>query len=139
MIDDVNNTCKVFAHICFNVVRFCQKLRQTVVEVGSNDFVNPALFIVLIKFVETICEQAVCGADEYTFCVALFDLLCNIQHTFAGRNHIIDDNNIFAFYGITQKFVCNDWVLTVYNSRVVTTFVEHTHVYAEDVGEVHGS
>ena len=139
MVDDVNDTCKIFAHICFDVVRLGQKLRQTVVEVGSNDFVNPAFFVVFIEFIKTICKQTVCGADEYTVCVAHYDQLCNIQHTFTGRNHIVDDDNIFAFYGITKEFVSNDWVFTVYNGRVVTTFVEHTHVYTEDVGEVYGS
>ena len=33
----------------------------------------------------------------------------------------------------------NDRVLSVYDCGIVTAFIEHTHVYAKDIGEVNGS
>ena len=65
--------------------------------------------------------------------MTLFDLLCNIEHTLSGRDHIIDDNNILALNGIAKELMSNDRVLAVYNSGVIAAFVEHTHIDAEDI------
>ena len=64
MIDDINDTCKVFAHICFYVVRFSKKLRNAVVQVSSDNLVDPSLFVVFVKFVQTVCKQTVGGTDN---------------------------------------------------------------------------
>ena len=84
-------------------------------------------------------EQTVGCADEYTSGFTLFELTGNIQHTFSGCDHVINDNNIFALYGITEEFVSNDRVFAVDNSGIVAAFVEHTHIYAKNIGKVYGS
>ena len=71
--------------------------------------------------------------------LSFLDLFGNIQHTFSGCDHVINDNNIFALYGITEEFVSNDRVFAVDNSGVVAAFVEHTHIYAKNIGKVYGS
>ena len=75
VVDDINNTCKILAHVCFYVVRSGQKLRDTVVQVGGDNLVDPAFLIVSVKFIHALSEQTVSGADKYTVCVALLDLL----------------------------------------------------------------
>ena len=38
VVDDIHNTCKIFAHICFHIVRSGKKLRNTVVQVGCDNW-----------------------------------------------------------------------------------------------------
>ena len=71
MIDNVDDTCQIFAHIRLNIVRFCQKFRVTVVQVRGDYLVDVSLLIILIKLIQTVSEQTISGADKYTFCVAL--------------------------------------------------------------------
>ena len=35
--------------------------------------------------------------------------------------------------------MCNDRIFTIYDGRIITAFVEHTHINTEYVGEVYGS
>ena len=139
MVDDVDDACQVFAHVCFHIVGLCEKLCRAVIQVGGDDLVRPAFLVVFIEFVQTVCEKTVGGADEYTACLALLQLAGNIQHTLAGGNHIIDDDHILAFHGGAQKFVGNNGILAVDNGGIVAAFVEHAHVHAEDIGKIYGS
>ena len=139
MVDDVHDTCKVFAHVCFDVIWSREQFRITVVQVGGDNLVNPAFLIVFIEFLETVCEQTVSSTDEDTLCFTFLDLLGNIEHTLSGRDHIVDDDNILALYGISEEFMGNDRVFAVDNGRIITTFVEHTHINTEDVREIYCS
>ena len=139
MVDNINNTCKILAHICLYIVRSGQKLRDTVIQVSSDNLVDPALLIVSVKFIHALSKQTVSGADKYTVCVALFDLFGNIKHTFTGGDHIVNNDNVLALYGVTKKLMCYNRVLAVYNGGIITSLIEHTHVYAKDIGEVHRS
>ena len=139
MVDDIDNACKVFAHVCFYIVWLCEKLRNTVIQVGSDHFIDPSLFIVFIEFGKSICEKTISGAYKYTLCMTLLDLFCHIQHTLARGNHIIDDNYILSFHRITKKFVGYDRILAVYDHRIVPALIEHTHVNAQNIGEIYGS
>ena len=139
MVDDIDDTCKIFAHVCFNIIFFCEELRKTIVQVCGDDSVNPTLLIIFIKFGKSLCEKTISSTDKYSFGFSLLDLFGNIQHTFSGCDHVINDNNIFALYGITEEFVSNDRVFAVDNSGVVAAFVEHTHIYAKNIGKVYGS
>ena len=62
-----------------------------------------------------------------------------IEWAAQSGSYIIEDDYVFSFYGRAKEFVCYDRVTSVYDGCVVTAFVEHTHVYTENVGEVHGS
>ena len=62
-----------------------------------------------------------------------------INHDVSVGNHVIDNYNIFAFYGISEEFMCNNRILSIDDCRVITTFVEHTHIYSKDVGEIYSS
>ena len=43
MVDDIDDTCKIFAHICFDIVWTVKKLRNTIVKVGCDDSFRIAL------------------------------------------------------------------------------------------------
>ena len=88
MVDNINNTCKILAHICLYIVRSGQKLRDTVIQVSSDNLVDPALLIVSVKFIHALSKQTVSGADKYTVCVALLDLFGNIKHTLGMERYI---------------------------------------------------
>ena len=66
MVDDIDDTCKIFAHICFDIVWTVEKFRNTVVKVGCDDSVQPAFFVIFVKFSYAVCKQTVGCADEYT-------------------------------------------------------------------------
>ena len=139
MIDDVDDAGKVFAHVGFHIVRLREQLRDTVIQVGGDDFVDPAFFIVSVEFSQTFGEKAVGCADEDPARFALLDLFCHIQHAFAGGDHVVDDDHIFSFNRITQEFVGNDGILAVDYGGVVSSLIEHAHIHAQNVGEIHGS
>ncbi len=40
---------------------------------------------------------------------------------------------------IPQKFMCDNRVLSLYDSGIITAFVEHPHVHAGHVGEIDGT
>ena len=139
MIDDVHNTCKIFAHISLYIVRSGEKLRNTVVQVCGDNLINPAFLIVSIKFIHALSKQTIGGADEYTVSVALLDLFGNIKHTLAGGDHVIDNDNVLTLHRVTKELVSYDRVLAVYNGGIITSLVEHTHIYAKNIGEVYSS
>ena len=139
MVDDIHNTCKIFAHICFHIVRSGKKLRNTVVQVGCDNLVNPAFLIVSVKFIHTFCKQTVSSADEYTVGVTFFDLFGNVKHTFSRRNHVVDDNNVFTFYRVAKELMSYDGVLAIYHCGIITSLIEHAHINAQNIGKIYGS
>ena len=139
MIDDIDDTCKIFAHVCFDIVWAVKKLRNTIVKVGCDDSVQPAFFVIFIKFGYAICKQTVGCADEYTSCLTLFQLTGNIQHTLSGRDHIVDDDNILAFYRVAKEFMSYDRILSVDYSGVIAAFIEHTHINSKNIGKIYST
>ena len=72
VVDDIHDAGQIFAHICLDIIRTFQKLLGTVIQVRSDQAVQIAFFVVFVKFVQTIGEQAVGGADEYAAGIALY-------------------------------------------------------------------
>ena len=136
MIQSVDQKCDIFAHITVDIVRFRQKIRRLVDQVGCQDTVDDTILVRLIKLIHTVREQTECSGSEDTFRFALFQLFGNIKDTFSGRDHIVDDDHIFSIYGSSEEFVGNDRVSSVDDACVITTFVEHTHIQSEDVCQV---
>ena len=109
MIDDIDDTCKIFAHICFHIVRSGKKLRNTVVQVCGDNLYRSSLFRnIQSNLASPSVNSPLCSADKHALCVTLFDLLCHIQHTLSGGDHIVDNNNVLAFYRIAKELVCHD-------------------------------
>ena len=40
---------------------------------------------------------------------------------------------------IPQEFMCDNRVLAVYDRRIITALVEHSHIYAENIGKIYGA
>ena len=139
MVKRIDDACHIFAHLCRLIPRTGNEFRCTVGQVGGDDFADIAFLIVSIEFLQTICEEAEGGADKDVVSAALFDLFCNVEHTLTGGDHIVDDDNIFSCYGIAEKLMCHDRVLSVYDGGVISSLIEHTHIDAEHVGEVYGT
>ena len=137
MVQGINDQCDELTHISFYKVRFLIKFRWEICKVCCDNFTDISLIIILIEFIKSVCEQSECCTYKDTSGVTLFQLFCNIKHTFSGRNHIINDKDILSCYIITEELMGNDWVLSIYNRRVVTTFVEHTHINTKHVREVY--
>jgi len=110
-----------------------------IIQVRSNHFMDITLFIILIKLLQSICKQAKRSTNKYTICIPVFQLFCHIQHALAGRNHIINNDHILAGYRVAQELMSNDRVFTIYNGRIITTFVEHTHINTKNIGEIYSS
>ncbi len=136
MVQRVDDQSQEFTHIGNDEIRAFGNFRRQIGQVGSDDAGNIAFFIVLIEFFQTVCEQAEGGADDDILCATFFQLFGNIAHSFSGRNHVIHDDNGFAGDIGSQEFVGDDRIFAVYDGRVITAFVEHTHVHAEDIGKI---
>ena len=108
VIQSVDNACQIFAHFRRFVPGPCDELRCPVGQVGRDDLCYIALLIIFIKFAEAVCEESEGGAYKYILCAAFFYLLGDIQHAFAGRDHIIDNDDILPGYGIAEEFMGDD-------------------------------
>ena len=64
MIDGVDNGSGEFGHIRLQVPVAGQQLRGTVIQVGGDDVVEIAAFVIFIKFLKAVCEQSEGTADD---------------------------------------------------------------------------
>ncbi len=60
----------------------------------------------------------------------------NLKNCITGRNHIIDQDHIFALKVWTEEFVSCDWVTSIDSLGVIQTFVIHTHINTKDIGKI---
>ena len=139
MVQGINDKRKELAHVRRDKIRFVVQLRREIGQVRGDHFIDITLFIVFIKFIKTVREKTECGADEYPARIAFFYLSCNVQHASARGDHIVDDDHILAVYVVPEEFMGDDRVLAVYDHGIIAAFIEHTHVYPQNVGEVYGS
>lgn len=58
MIQVVDNQGDVLAHVHVDVVRTGEKLRRLVHQVGGQDAVDQAVFIILIELIQPVRKQA---------------------------------------------------------------------------------
>src|SRR5699024_12562639 len=54
----------------------------------------------------------------------------------AGGDHIVDKDHVLALQLRSQEFVGGNGVTTVYHTGIIQTFVIHTHINAQDIGEI---
>ena len=128
MIQTIHDTCCEFCHISFYIIWLCEKLRITIIQIRGNYFIDIFFLIEFVEFFKSIGEETECRADKYSSGLAILQLFRNIQHTFSGRNHIVNNYYVFAFYRGAKEFMSHNRVLSIDDDRVVTSFVEHSHI-----------
>lgn len=98
MIQVIDNQRNILAHIHIDIIRTGQKLRSLVNEIRRQNPVNDTVLIVLIKLCKTVREETKGCTDEDFSCLSALEFLCDILHALAGRNHIVNDDDILALY-----------------------------------------
>ena len=116
-----------------------QKARLLIGQVCRQDGIEQPLLVGLIELLQPVCEQSEGCTDEDPFCLALFQLLCNLNGAFAGGDHVIDDDDILAGHVRTEEFVRNDRMLPVHGGGIIPSLVKHAHIDAEHVGHIDGA
>ena len=91
------------------------------------------------KYYKSGSKETKCSYTEYSSGMLILQLTAYIQHAFTGSYHIIYYDYIFSVHVITEEFMCNNRVLSVYNLCVVTSLVEHSHINTEVVSKVNSS
>ena len=136
MVQRIDQKSDVFAHVAADVIFAGQKLRGLIYQVSSQYAIEQSFFVSLIEFFHTIGEQTKGGIQEDSFRMKGFQLSCYINHALTGGDHVINDQNIFSFYIAAQKLMGNDWIASIDYFRVITAFVEHTHVYTQHICQI---
>ncbi len=139
MIQGINEQSNVFAHVAVDIIRTLQELRRLINQVGCKDLGNNTLLISLVEFVQTAGEKAECGENKDASCFARLQFLCNLQHTVARGNHIIHNDHVLSFDIASQKFMGDNGVAAVDYLGVVSSLVKHTHIQAQNIGQVDGA
>ena len=116
MVQRINNQSEELAHIGLYKIRFLIKNWRKVRQVGGDDLVNVAFVIIVVETVKAVCEKPESSAYKDSAGIAFLELLCHIQHTPSGRDHIIYDDHIFPAHVVAEKFVCDDRILSAYDS-----------------------
>ena len=116
MIKSINDQGDIFTHITGDVVIFCKKLRRLIDQVCSEQFVKHSCLMSLIKFLESVCKQSESRADINSACSSFLEERRNLKNCITGRNHIIDQDHIFALKVWTEEFVSCDRVTSVDSS-----------------------
>ena len=98
MIQRIDDICDVFAHIAVDIVRFGKKFRCLVGQIRCYHAVDNAIFHCLVELVQTVGKQTKGRDNEDAVGLALLQFCCHINHTLAGRNHIIYDNDILTLH-----------------------------------------
>ena len=57
--------------------------------------------------------------------------------SYLGMSDVVDDDDVLAGQGGSQELMGYDGVLAIYDGGVVSSFIEHTQVDTQDVGEVY--
>ena len=91
--------------------------------------------IVFIKLIQSIRKEAERRTDKNPPRASFLDLSRYIQHAAAGRDHVIDDQNILPLHRSADEFMCDNRVLPVHDPRVIPALIKYTDVYAQNIGE----
>ncbi len=115
MVQIVDDGGKVLAHVGRRKPRTALDFRLYIIEVGDDDLVNPSLLIRIVESIRAVGKESECTADENTFRVKLLELARSIEHTAAGGDHVVDDDDVPSLDVASKKFMCDDGVLSVYD------------------------
>src|SRR5699024_1104951 len=108
MVERFNQKSDVLAHIYVNIIGLGKKLLRLINQICRQYPVYQSFLISLIKSLQTVGEQSEGRTHKDAACFAALQLCCNIDHTVAGRNHIINNNDILTFYIASQKLMRNN-------------------------------
>ena len=136
VVQCVDDQCNVFAQIAANIVITCKKFRILINKVCGKKLIKSSFCICCIEFFHSFCKESEGCADENLSCPTFLQKRCNLQNTSAGRNHIIDKDNIFAFKLWSEEFVSSDRMTAFDHLGIVKTSVIHTHVNTKNVSKV---
>ena len=139
MIQCINDQCDIFAHIACDVIRFGKKLRCLINKVCSKKFIKDTVLVSFVKFFHSFGEETEGGADKDLAGATFFKKRCDLKDALTGRNHIIDQDDIFAFKLWSEELVSCDRMAAFDHFAVVKTAVVHTHVHAKNVCKIDGS
>ncbi len=139
MIHKVDDGGQELAHVGFQIIRLLPQHGRLVAQVGGDDPVEVAFLVSLVESCKTVCKKAEGTADEHSFGVHFLKLSGGINHAAAGGDHVVYDDGVLAVDIIPQKLMGYDGILAVYDGRVIPSFIEHTGIYAQHVGEVNAA
>ena len=122
-VHEVADGGRELAHLGFYVIGAGQEFRDLVGQVGGDDPVEPALFVGRVEGFHAVREEAEGCADEHPLRAHLLQLPGGIQHAAAGRDHVVDDDDIPALDIVPQEFVRHDGILAVDDDGVVPALV----------------
>ena len=137
MVQSHDEVCGVLGDVNIDVPVTSQQLRHTVGQVGAGDVVQNAVGHSLIELLEAAGEEREGGVGDDALCAALFQVGGNFQHTLAGSDNVVSDEDSLALDGIAQILVSDDGVAAIDHAGVIAALVEHTQVAAQHAGEVH--
>ena len=139
MIQMLNNIGNILGHIAVDIVFTAQKLRRLVYQICRQHLIKNTLLICLIKLFQSVRKQTKCRTHKDFSCTAAFEILCYINHTVTGRNHVVNDQQIFSAHIAAQKLMRHDRITTVDDPGIVAPLVEHTHINTQVIGHIDGT
>ena len=134
MVQGGDDEGDIFAHIGFNKPFGFRQLRLAVGQVGGNDPIDETVAIGFFKGINTVGEEGKGAAREDAVGLALFQLFRQVDDAFAAGQHIVRDEDVFAFHAVTQVFMSDNGVAAVHDAGVITTLVEQTHIQPQNRG-----
>ena len=87
--------------------------------------------------VASVGEQTEGGKTEHAVCALFLQLAADIDHGFAGRDHIVHHDRVFSVQILSEVLMRFNRVSAVDNNRIVAALVEHTDVQSEHRRIVH--
>ena len=139
MIEGIDDQRNEFAQVTAAVIWLREKLRPLVDQVGCQQGVENAFLPGFIKLVQPVRKQTECRADEDPSGSEGFQFLRDLKDSIAGRDHIIQKDNILSLHRRAKEFMGNDGILSVHRYRIVPSPVEHPHVYPQHVCHIDGT
>ena len=137
MIDSLDEVCDILGAVYLMEPRSLEELGSPVCEVCTEHAVDDTVVISLIELFKSVCEDSISSVSEYSLSLLLLELISNIEHGLTRRDDIVRYEYVLILNRISEVFMSNDRIASVYDSRVVTSLIEHTHFNAEHRSIVH--
>ena len=99
MIQRINDQRSIFTHINTYIIWAGKQFRCLIDAVGRQNFGNDPLFIVSVKLSKAVGGQSGGNGHKNSISFVLNQNHGHMQHTYAGRDHIIDDKYVIAYHG----------------------------------------
>ena len=128
VVQVVDDQRDVLAEIGDRIIRALEEFRTKVGKVRRQDLVDVARFVGLVEFLKAVREQAEGRRAEDTAGAAELQLLCHLQHGAAGRDHVVDDQDVLAVQFAAEVLMRDDRVHAVDDVGVIPALVEHADV-----------